>query len=234
MAGTMVHMLTTKKIIERLGTKNISNIPSFYIGNFAPDAIHVREGYRREWKMCTHFRENIPDDAFHQKENLALFHSRLKAFAEKNLSRCKEGSPEYDFYRGYVTHLLTDELFMRSIRIEFMDKIAETGLTQYNPETFVHFTYDVNQIDFKIAATEEGMQDVYRWILTAPVFEVHGLLKKSEVEKSRKWVLNMYYDSHPVYDSPVYLRYERMLQFAEEAAVYVVDTAKKDYLTLDF
>lgn len=234
MAGTMVHMLTTKKILERLGGGAVSNIPSFYVGSFAPDAIHVRKGYKREWKMRTHLREQIADDVFAREENLALFHSRLKQFAEEELGRCVKGSAEYDFYRGYAAHLLTDELFMRTVRIEFMDRIAGIGLTQYQPETFIHFTHDVNQIDFRIAAEEEGMQEVYRQIKEAPVFEVRNFLDIKEIEASRQWVLNMYYDSHPSYTPPVYLQYGRMLQFAEEAADYVVKTAKKDYLMPDF
>lgn len=223
MAGTMVHMLTAKYILEELPPENrILCDSAFYVGNFTPDVIQVREGYKREWKLHTHFRDAIRDDAFAQKDNLKLFESRLEEFAKRELGKWSTNKERYAFTLGYITHMLTDEYFMCSIREEFMEKIAVLGLTQYDAKTFEHFTFDVNQIDFRIAATEEGMDDVCKKIRTAPVFAVDEMLSIEEVEAGRKWVLQMYYDSKPAYTEPVYLSYERMTAFAKDAAKRIV------------
>lgn len=221
MAGTMVHMLTCKITLEKLPQGKITSIPAFYVGNFAPDTIQERPGYKREWKMHTHFRTGIADCDFFQPDNLCLFEQRLKEFAKKQLPLCSTAA-EYDFYLGYITHMLTDEEFMCSVRQEFMEAVSADGLTQFQEETFVRFTYDVDQIDFRIAAEEAGMDKVYDYIREAPVFGVREMVSAEEISKGKEWVLHTYYDNRPVYGEPVYLSYERMVSFAGKTAKNIV------------
>ena len=69
-----------------------------------------------------------------------------------------EPALDRDLYLGYVTHILTDEIFMKTIRQEFMEKIAAIGLTDRDAETFEYFTYDVNQIDFRLGREYPGIK----------------------------------------------------------------------------
>ena len=56
MAGTVTHLVIADQLLEPLG---INNPALFYCGSLAPDAIMAREGYQREMKRHTHFKDGI-------------------------------------------------------------------------------------------------------------------------------------------------------------------------------
>ena len=114
-----------------------------------------RKGYVRSMKMHTHFRDGIPDWEFTREDHQKVFHQRIRSFCAQMLS---EPALDRDLYLGYVTHILTDEIFMKTIRQEFMEKIVAIGLTDRDAETFEHFTYDVNQIDFRLGREYPGIK----------------------------------------------------------------------------
>ncbi|MDF2537818.1 MAG: hypothetical protein K0S76_839, partial [Herbinix sp.] len=113
MAGIFVHLVIAREIIKQLPKGVISEEDLFYAGSIAPDAIHAREGFVRAEKKHTHLRDDIPDMDFGMTENLALFHKRVSDF----IINCTDEKDDLlDLYRGYVVHLLTDELFMLTVR----------------------------------------------------------------------------------------------------------------------
>ena len=58
MAGIVTHIAIADIICRSsLAKGNILNIPLFYCGNLAPDAIHAKPNYQRADKIRTHLRE---------------------------------------------------------------------------------------------------------------------------------------------------------------------------------
>lgn len=108
MAGVIVHLAVADATFKRL---NIKNLPLYYAGNVAPDCIHSRKNYQREMKKHTHLRDGISDWDFILPENLKLFQKRLGKFQKEY---CNKGDNQ-ELYLGYLTHLITDEMFMRTI-----------------------------------------------------------------------------------------------------------------------
>lgn len=160
MAGSVEHMAVAVELLredqrQQGNFLKLKDPVHFVLGNLAPDGIMSRKGYVRSMKMHTHFRDGIPDWEFTRVDHQEVFHQRIHSFCVQMLS---DPALDRDLYLGYVTHILTDEIFMKTIRQEFMEKIAAIGLTDRDAETFEHFTYDVNQIDFRLGREYSGIK----------------------------------------------------------------------------
>ncbi len=225
MAGSVEHLAITMGLI-RLWEPDGSTGPRilrperFLLGNICPDGIMSRKGYERPMKMHTHFRDGIPDNEFFMPENLERFHRRVREFAEEMLD---DPTLERDLYLGYLTHILTDEIFILTVRPEFMERISVIGLTQKDARTFQHFTYDVDQIDFRLGREYPGMDWAVRCLRDAEPYEIRGILSERELTDSRRWILGHFFDGAPQPKPPVYYTYERAIQFIGEAVAFVDD-----------
>lgn len=160
MAGSVEHMAVAVELLredqrQQGSFLKLKDPVHFVLGNLAPDGIMSRKGYVRSMKMHTHFRDGIPDWEFTREDHQKVFHQRIHSFCAQMLL---EPALDRDLYLGYVTHILTDEIFMKTIRQEFMEKIAAIGLTDRDAETFEYFTYDVNQIDFRLGREYPGIK----------------------------------------------------------------------------
>ena len=160
MAGSVEHMAVAVELLredqrQQGSFLKLKDPVHFVLGNLAPDGIMSRKGYVRSRKMHTHFRDGIPDWEFTREDHQKVFHQRIRSFCAQMLL---EPALDRDLYLGYVTHILTDEIFMKTIRQEFMEKIVAIGLTDRDAETFEHFTYDVNQIDFRLGREYPGIK----------------------------------------------------------------------------
>lgn len=191
MAGSVEHMAVAVELLredqrQQGGFLKLKNPVHFVLGNLAPDGIMSRKGYVRSMKMHTHFRDGIPDWEFTREDHQKVFHQRIRSFCAQMLL---EPALDRDLYLGYVTHILTDEIFMKTIRQEFMEKIAAIGLTDRDAETFEHFTYDVNQIDFRLGREYPGIkraEDCLRCEDSCSILEMVEPERKADPDAARQ------------------------------------------------
>ncbi len=298
MAGSMVHMCIAMELMDMLDkwcenkvitefeytsgdTKYIyeseKNHPLlaneeekalFLFGNVAPDNIMSREGYTRDMKMHTHFRDGIKDSEFGRRENLKIFHKRFYEFACKTLGIRVDGEGENanhripddgeggnanhripddgegenfnhripddgeggnfnlkihadeengnsnlvigsdcirsfvdstlaPLYLGYLTHTITDEIFMLTIRPFFFECMKRKGLTTANPSNIPEiirlFTLDTDAVDYYLSKRKPYIQLMKQYLSEAPSCCVEGYITTEEMEKSREWMLNRYF-----------------------------------------
>jgi hypothetical protein len=203
MAGVITHMVIAREIIKLLPEGTIRDQGLFYLGNLAPDAIHAREGYERAHKKHTHFRDDILDMEFEQEENLALFHSRLIDFIKDNNER-EDGL--LDLYRGYVAHILADELFMLTVRKEFCSVMEDQGIAQNDKRFFDYIITDMNRNDFLLVENYEG---------------------SSEINESRNWLIHRHFIEEHESMEPRFISYDRNWQFIQMAAMSITDKLSK-------
>ena len=86
---------------------------------------------------------------------------------------------------------------MLTIRPEFMKKIQVLGLTDRDAKTFEHFTYDVNQIDYRLAAEYPGMEQVFQVLKEIESYEIKDMITKDELDRSREWILSFFFEDAP-------------------------------------
>lgn len=191
MAGSVEHMAVAVELLredqrQQGSFLKLKDPVHFVLGNLAPDGIMSRKGYVRSMKMHTHFRDGIPDWEFTREDHQKVFHQRIRSFCVQMLS---EHALDRDLYLGYVTHILTDEIFMKTIRQEFMEKIAAIGLTDRDAETFEYFTYDVNQIDFRLGREYPGIkraEDCLRCEDSCSILEMVGPERKADPDAAKQ------------------------------------------------
>lgn len=221
MAGLATHLIIAREVLKLLPEGSIKEKGDYYTGSIAPDAIHSRVGFVRADKKHTHLRDNIPDDDFHEKENLSIFHSRISDLIEK----CKCCEEYLDFHRGYLVHLLTDELFVLNIRRDFTEQMKERGVATSDREYYTSIVTDMNRIDFLLIEDYEGIDEIKVSLENAKDIAMEGLLSKQEIRDSRNWVINRYFSNRNKTGQtelqaqlPVYINYDRMLEFIPFAA----------------
>ncbi len=219
MAGVITHMVIAREIIKRLPKDTIREESLFYLGNLAPDAIHAREGYIRAFKKHTHFRDDILDADFELPENRQLFHKRLADFILKH----KDGIDElYDLYLGYAAHVLTDELFMLTVRKEFCTMMEGQGIAQTDPGFFENIIADMNRNDLLLVRDYEDIQEVKEKLLKSPIKPIKDYISFQEMQDCMDWMIKRHFFEDHKLEQPVYISYQRTLHFVREAAEYVI------------
>lgn len=220
MAGAITHIAIADKIIELVHDEGFENISLFYCGCIGPDAIHARPGFCREDKKKTHLRKGIKDADFLTEENQELFHSRVRNFINE---RIYEGNKYNDFLKGYVVHLLSDELFMKTVRLEYINAVNESGNTQFNRDFFDSLMNDIDDIDYRLAREYPFSRNVREELYREWGYSAEGLLIHEELSGSKWFICNKFFDNKSVsYKAPEYITYNRMLEFIEESAMNIV------------
>ncbi len=219
MAGVITHLVIAREMLKILPENTIRQEGLFYLGNLAPDAIHAREGYIRAHKKHTHFRDDIPDTDFEFPENYARYRERLAEFINKNRDRSDD---IIDLYRGYVVHILTDELFVLTIRKEFCGIMSALGIGQNDRRFFDYIVADMNRNDMQLVYHYEGMDEIRRYMEEIAVCEVAGYISTQEMSISRDWLIHQHFILEQEELQPVYISYDRMLEFIQLAAREIV------------
>ena len=226
MAGLITHMVIAREIIKLLPEGTIQEEGLFYLGNLAPDAIHAREGYIRDFKKHTHFRDNIRDIDFLQKENQIAYRKRLEEFIATHRHR-NDGL--YDLYRGYVAHILSDELFIRTVRAEFCEAMDKLNIAQNDPRFFEYIICDMNRNDMLLVKQYDDIEEVKRHIEQVPIHPIDDLLSYQEMKDSMEWLIRRHFYEESELIPPVYISYDRTVAFVQAAAEEVVaKLTKKD------
>lgn len=228
MPGAITHIAIADKIIELLGDEKFDNISLFYCGSIGPDAIHARPGFSRKDKKKTHLREGIRDAEFLTDENQELFHKRVSDFIDK---RIYKGNKYNDFLKGYVVHLLSDELFIKTVRLEYIKAMNGEETTEHGKEFFDGFMFDMDDIDYRLAREYPFSRNVREELYTEWGYSVDGLLAHEELSGSKWFVCNKFFDNkNQEYKTPKYITYQRMLEFIEESSMNIVVQLSDDRL----
>ena len=83
MAFTSTHIAVADRINSILGDGVIKNLPLFFGGNLAPDAIHAKKDYQIADKKRSHLCEGIRSYGYGYAEIAQLFKDRVNEFINK-------------------------------------------------------------------------------------------------------------------------------------------------------
>lgn len=234
MAGTMVHLLVAEKLYQGIRERGLVyaaphlTVPEeayFIAGNICPDGIMAREGYRREMKLHTHFRDGIPDGSFEAPGMVELFEERMNAFWQEHL---QDEGEKPGLYLGYVTHMMTDERFILEERPEFFRRIAVLGLTERDRETFVRFGKETDLVDFHLIYDFPEITRAKELLMKIEPYEIRGMLNAKELTASREWILQYFFGEAHLPEETKYLRYDSMVAFAEQVTEEILERLQKE------
>lgn len=130
MAGTITHLAIADKVYSILGDRVIKNLPLFFGGNLAPDAVHAKKDYQRADKKHSHLCDGIHLYGYGYPEIARLFKDRVNGFIEKYYMAAGE---DRDLYFGYIVHLLVDEFYIISVFERLENHLKNNGTNPDEP-----------------------------------------------------------------------------------------------------
>lgn len=210
MAGVVVHLAVADEAFKVL---NIENAPLFYAGNVAPDCIHARKNYQREMKKHTHLRDGICDWDFVLEENLKLFHKRLDKFEK---TYCNEGD-DRELYLGYLTHLITDEMFMKTIRLRCAEEAENGGILQTDKRFFNYMMREVNGADILAVKEIDFTNDPVEVLRKSYGCYIRDYITSDEMRESMEWIINNYFSGKDNFEHPSFITIDMIKEFIKIA-----------------
>lgn len=233
MAGTMIHLVIAIRLADfiennccmiklKSGFKDEEYIKinrnKFVVGNICPDGIMERENYNRKMKLHTHFRDEIPDGDFGKEGTVELFEERLNGFWNEHL---EDEEPEGGLYLGYVTHMMTDKRFIMLERPKYFENISAIGLTDHDIETFVRFNKDTDLVDFKLVREMPELIEAKKILESTKGYSIRNMITSTELDKSRKWIINHFFEEKHVPEESEFLDYDSIVKFIGETVEYI-------------
>lgn len=189
MAGTVMHLVVADQLIPIL---KIQNPALFYCGNLAPDAIMAREGYTRDMKRHTHFKDDIHLHELCIPEKMAVYRERLMAFYRKYV---QVPSPQQELYLGYLTHMLVDELYILYFRDNFVRNLLTEGKRPDDREFWGQFTKDVDQVDWELVRSYVFRYPMPETLRQENRYEIPGFITNPELIDSKEFIIRKNFES---------------------------------------
>ena len=215
MAGLVAHLIIARELHKLLPEGTIGKLGQYYAGSIAPDAVHARVNYVRLDKKRTHLRDDIMDKDFIQEPYLSQFRQRV---ADYILTHRDGEDGLLDVHRGYVVHLLTDELYLLTLRQEFVISMERLGIAQTDKEFFQRVITDMNRNDYLLLYHDQEMEDIRYHLEQVEPFGIEPMLSEAEISDSRSWVINhCFYEEYELQE-PVYISFQRTKEFVRMAA----------------
>ncbi|MCM1991407.1 zinc dependent phospholipase C family protein [Oceanirhabdus seepicola] len=227
MPGPITHLAIANRIVNTLPNGIITNKGLFYAGSIAPDAIHCREGYVREDKKHSHMRDDIADMDFSKRENLTTFHNRVTSFINDNISK---DNSLIDLYRGYVVHLLSDEMFLLKVRPNFVKEMDKLGIVPTDILFRDNIFHDLDCHDFMLVKDNSEMKDICNLIKIVKPHCVHGYITEKESNLGINWVIEKYFSQEQEVSEPVYISNNKILTYIEETADNIISRLSDDVM----
>ena len=219
MAGVVTHLAIANRIINELPDGIITNKGLFYAGSIAPDLIRMREGVVRADKKHSHMRDNIADIDFSKRENLTMFHNRVTSFINDNKSK---DNKLIDLYRGYVVHILSDEIFLLTIRPNFVMKMDKLGIVPTDILFRDKIFYDLDCHDFMLVKDNSEMKDICNLLKNVESHCIDGYITDKELKLGINWVIEKNFNQEHEVSEPIYIPYEKILTYIEETSQNII------------
>lgn len=233
MASSITHIAIADRMYFLLGDRVIKNLPLFFGGNLAPDAIHAKKDYRRADKKRSHLCEGIRSYGYGYPEIAELFHSRVNEFIENYYLTASE---HRDLYLGYIVHLLVDEYYLFTIYSHLEEHLKNNGVDTDEPsfrknladsisndpdeynEKYINFFSDMSKV-YDISPYEYPFkQNVIDVLEAAWDYEIKDYIGAVEINASKRWLINKYFKSEPPQDTNIVCNRERAIKFIDLAA----------------
>ncbi|MCL2774491.1 MAG: zinc dependent phospholipase C family protein [Oscillospiraceae bacterium] len=210
MPGTATHLAIADKIYFILGGDVIKNLPLFFGGNIAPDAIHAKKDYQRIDKKRSHLCEGIRSYGYGYPEVAKLFRDRVNEFIENYYMNA---NGDKDLYLGYIVHLLADELYLLNVYKHLEEHLINNGVNPNEPDFRKNLADSVNNSGYKDIWGKIGnayeisiheyqfKQNVADVLEAAPDYEVKNYITMDEIKTSKHWVIDTVVKNEPAQDN---------------------------------
>ena len=208
MASSVTHIAIADKINNILGDGIIKNLPLFFGGNLAPDAVHAKQNYKRADKKRSHLCDGIRSYGYGYPETAELFKNRVNEFIKNYYRTANE---DKDLYFGYIVHLLADEFYLLSLFERLENHLKNSGINTDEPgfrkkladevnddpsaynEKYIKFFSETSQILDISAPDYDFKQNAVDVLEAVWDYEVKDYISVNEINISKRWVINNFF-----------------------------------------
>ena len=203
----MSHLYISETLLKKLKP---NNIPQYYLGSLAPDAVHFRKDYTISHKRISHLYENL------DRENLDAFIKNWKSNVE-NFFNNNSSKEIYDFVLGYCIHLIADIYNYKYIWTPFKLKFGGENDKIYQNECLT--------VDFEIFQKENYNAKLFPILDKSEKMEFLDLVIKEELIELKNNIINIQYvNKEPVTNREnKFMTYEKMKEYNIDIVKYVED-----------
>jgi len=215
MPWTMIHLGVAGNLTDKF---KINEIPDFYLGAVAPDAVHYRENYVREFKDISHLCA--------ANDNHDVILDNAKNFILKNISH-----EHRDFYIGYDVHVMTDVYWAKTLGAGFRMRYREDKNPIY-PQSGDAYNNDMCILDLELYRKYKYASANMAFFLKSRPIGIDDLVSAEEVRAcfdGIRQIKNRFDENKSENESPKYIFYDEVLHFIDETAVKIDQYLKLHY-----
>ena len=206
----MVHLAVAEKVSSAL---EITDPGSFWLGSIAPDAVHMRENFRSEYKLASHLR-----DSMETSKEIVLERAI-------HMIRTADGCQNRDFTVGYGVHVATDMIWNRTIFEDFKQRYQEAGFPADDQKS-VYYN-DTDQLDFVLFERLPWRERVWQEFEQCESVGMNGLVSADEAECWKQRTLHWFDGGGSQHKAPIwFFTYDKLLDFAGQAAAQILRLTK--------
>ena len=214
MPYTMTHLIIADKV-SNVFSRHISNLPQFYLGNIAPDAVHNRANFTYDYKKDSHLC--IGNEAWGKITDVDGWKNNAVSFLNNH-----KNSENHDFILGYCCHILSDICQYVALWTPFKQKYAgeiEKGIDKL-------LLHETIMIDIELALTHEKRDVFWSNIRQSAGIDLPGIIYAAEIEKQKDNILHIWYADKAQQDLTLnqVVTVEIIMDFIENAVDFVVLT----------
>ena len=211
MAFTMTHLIISYNT-SGIFSDIITNLPPFYLGTIAPDAVHNRAGYVSDFKKASHLitgteKWGMVTDNDGWKDNVISFLHKHKDTEHR------------DFILGYCSHILSDMYNNIKVWTPFRlkhDIELEKGYGNiHHQESY--------KIDTELALMYENRGMFWHNLRKSNSIDFPDIIFADEMDKQKSNILNLWYKDieRPDLSSNKIRTLKGELEFIKNATEYV-------------
>jgi hypothetical protein len=206
----MSHLCIAADVLRRCPGM-IRDVPAYYLGSLAPDAVHFRPGFVPAYKAVSHL---CPEGATWGKvEDSDAWWDKVLAYYRK--------SEQTDFLRGYCVHILSDIATGRVFWVPFRQKVLDGTATDYDhiyeDPRYQAYRREMVEADIRLYHSFPQRAAVWAQLEKAKGTDLPGLVAAGETESIRENIL--------------YRQYAQSKMAASTTSVYVTDESNRAALT---
>lgn len=203
----MSHLCISESLLKKL---KVDDIPQYYLGSLAPDAVHFRKDYNRDQKRISHLYENL------ERENLDDYINNWKSNVEKFF--ISHNSKEiYEFILGYCVHLMADIYNYKYIWTPFKLKFGRENDKIYQNECLT--------VDFEICQKENYKAKLFPVLEQSKELDFFDLITQEELTGLKNNIINVQYENKEAVDNSrnKFITCEKMKEHNNDIVKYIAE-----------
>lgn len=195
----MVHLAVARKIISNFS--EINNLPLYYLGAIAPDAIHMRKNQVPEDKQKSHL----------YARDIQGIQNVYKYYEEKN------DCIDIDFFLGYCIHILTDIYWHETLYTSFKYRYSKDS-EPIQEQRWAYYN-DTDILDLILYKTFDWKDEIWALLKEAKGIDMDNIVTSSEIDAWNIRTLNWYNGGQSQRKNPIkYITLDELMRFIDDSS----------------